>query len=82
MFFILWYTLRIEKKEVICIWNERCFYLSFFPELPCLEVTYKKALPSLESLISELRQEIPLRPKNLQKLVLYGIWWMVQVLFQ
>ena len=37
-FLILWFALRIEQ-------HMKCwFYLAFFPELPWIEVTYKKAL--------------------------------------
>ena len=52
---LLWLTNSPYKVSYLYM-KWALFSFEFSPELPCLEVTYKKALRSLESLIFELRQ--------------------------
>ena len=42
LFYLLIFSKYFMFLQVIFIWNEHCFHLSFSPELRCLEVTYKK----------------------------------------
>ena len=65
IFLLLWFIL---PKKVSYLWNEPCFYLSFSPELPCLEVTYKKTttIPGITDI--QIRQEIPPRQQKSAKI--------------